>query len=139
MKGVRPYMVRALIDWIVDSDCTPYLVVAGDAPGVDVPAEHLSDGKLVLDVSAKATRNLRIDQRALSVDCRFQGRPLHVDVPIGTVVMVYARESGIGMSFPLEQPSTDDAEARAKATPDRAGAKKPRPQPPGGPGLRLVK
>ena len=132
-------MVRALIDWIVDSDCTPYLVVAGDAPGVDVPAERLTEGKLVLNVSATATRNLHIDDRAVSVDCRFQGRPVHVDVPIGTVIMVYARENGIGMSFPVEEPSASSKEERLTEVPDSTGANKPPKRPPGGANLRLVK
>lgn len=129
-------MVRALIDWIVDSDCTPYIVVAGDAPGVSVPSDRLNEGKLVLNVSANATRNLHIDDRALSVDCCFDGRPLHVDVPIGTVIMVYAREHGMGMSFPVEPPATD-SESLAETDPPHAS--KPPKRPPGGANLRLVK
>lgn len=125
MKSVRPYLLRALVDWIVDNRWTPYVAIACDVPGVDVPTDSAADGKLVLNVSANATRNFSIDDTTLSVDCRFRGKPVHISVPVGAVVAVYARENGQGMAF----------EAEADAPPaDQAETPKP-----SGPKLKLVK
>ena len=136
MKSPRPYLLRALIDWIVDSDCTPYMVVDCNVPGVQAPQGCSNDGKLVLNVSADATRNLSIDEHAVSLDCRFSGRHRHISVPIGAVVSIHAKESGLGMSFPAEEPSADaETETLLDASP------KPKPDAPrrGGAKLRRVK
>ena len=109
MTSTRPYLVRAMVDWIVDNAWTPYLVIAADALGAEALLDYATDGRLVLNVSATATRNLSIGKDTLEVDCRFGGRSVHVSVPIGTVVAVYARENNKGMVFEVEggQPPTE--------------------------------
>ncbi len=102
MTSTRPYLVQAMVDWIVDNAWTPYVLIAADAPGADALLDYATDGRLVLNVSATATRNLAIGKDTLEVDCRFGGRPVHVSVPIGTVVAVYARENNHGMVFEVE-------------------------------------
>ena len=120
MTPPRPYLVRALIDWIVDNDCTPFVAIASDMDGVTVPPATAKDGRVVLNLSASATRNLEISNERLTVDCRFGGKPFHVTAPMGAVVAVFARESGEGMSFEPEAagqtPSADDAGAYQAAT-----------------------
>lgn len=126
MTSVRPYLVRALLDWIADNGQTPHLVVDCSIAGVQAPSERAESGNLVLNVSAGATRNLVISDDWLDVDCRFGGEPVHVRSPVGAVVAVYARESGMGMAFEAEDP-----------------AHGPPPDPPrprsGGPKLTVVK
>lgn len=122
MTSTRPYLVRAIIDWIVDNSWTPYVVIAADAPGAEALLDHATDRRLVLNLSAAATRNLVIGKDTLDVDCRFGGRPVHVSVPIGTVVAVYARENSKGMAFEVE-----DVHAQTE------------PEPPTRPKLSLVK
>ena len=112
MRSVRPYLIRALIDWIVDNDCTPYMVIDCGVPGVRAPAGAARDGKLVLNVSAAATRNLVVEDGAVSVDCRFQGASRHVSVPVGAVVAVYANENGMGMSFKAQTTAAEPVEEK---------------------------
>ena len=102
MTSTRPYFLRAVIDWIVDNACTPCLVIATDVPGTEALEDYATDGRLVLNVSATATRNLSIAKDTLEVDCRFGGRPVHVSAPIGAVVAVYARENREGMVFDVD-------------------------------------
>jgi stringent starvation protein B len=102
MTSSRPYLVRALIDWIVDNGCTPYIAIDCEVPGVEAPLDDAVDGKLVLNVSAEAIRNLDVGNDALCVDCRFHGRPFHIQAPVGAIVAIYARESGMGMAFEAE-------------------------------------
>ncbi len=122
MRSPRPYLVRAMIDWIVDNGATPYVVIAADAEGAESLLDYATDGRLVLNVSAKATRNLVVGSDTLEVDCRFRGRPVHVSAPVGTVVAVYAHETSKGMVFEVE-----------------AGDGPTAPEPSTGPKLSLVK
>ena len=106
MKDIRPYLIRAMIDWIVDSGNTPHLVVDCAVQGVNVPAEYATDGKLVLNVSPYATRNLDVDDE-VHVDCRFRGQSVHIGVPVGSIVAVYAKETQMGMTFDPEDAETE--------------------------------
>jgi stringent starvation protein B len=125
LRPLRPYLVRAIIDWVVDNSQTPHLVLDCAIDGVDAPRERAQEGKLVLNVSANATRNLAIGNDWLTVDCRFGGRPVHVRAPMGAVVGVYAKESGIGMAFEAESPTEPQ--------------QPPSEPKPAGPTLKLVK
>ncbi len=127
MTSSRPYLIRALLEWISDNDCTPYLLVAADADGVAVPQRHVQDGRIVLNVSAAATRNFQLDDAAVEFDSRFSGEPFHVVAPLRAVAAVYAKENGEGMAFEVEPP--------AKAQPPKDDAQ---PAPRGAPALKLV-
>ena len=74
MTSSRPYLVRALNEWILDNDCTPYIVVDAGIQGVQVPTEHVANGQIVLNISPGAVRGLVIGNGALefsvSVVCR---------------------------------------------------------------------
>ena len=130
MTPPRPYLVRALIDWIVDNDCTPFVAIASEMGGVTVPPGTAKDGRVVLNLSASATRNLQISNEVLTVDCRFAGKPFHVTVPMGALVAVFARENGEGMSFEPEQAA--EKPAATEAPPPT------KPPPKKGPKLTLV-
>jgi stringent starvation protein B len=104
MKPRRPYLLRALHEWISDSNCTPHLVVDATHEGVDVPRQYVKDGKIVLNVSWTATSNLKMGNDEVTFSARFGGSSLGVRVPIAAVLAVYARETGQGTIF-----SEDDA------------------------------
>src|SRR5262245_12475542 len=102
MFSNRPYLLRALLEWINDNRCTPYIVVAADVPGVDVPRDYVKDGKIVLNVSSVAVRGFSIDRHRVSFDGRFAGKSFHVTAPTGAIVAIYAKETGQGMFFDVE-------------------------------------
>lgn len=99
----RSYLLRAMMDWIIDSGHTPYVLVDATYPGVQVPTEHVQDGRIVLNLSASAVRGLGITLDALSCDGRFGGRAFGIVLPIGSIAAVYARETGDGMVFDAEE------------------------------------
>ena len=108
MNSSRPYLVRALYEWIVDNDCTPHLLVDADYPGARVPPGYAKDGQVVLNVSPSAVRHLHMDNDAVSFEGRFGGVPQSLFIPAAAVLAVYARENGQGMVFDLEPSSVDD-------------------------------
>jgi stringent starvation protein B len=103
MTTNRPYLIRALYDWIVDNRMTPHLLVDANADGVYVPQQFVQDGRIVLNVSPDAVRGLEMANDLISFNARFGGMPMDVSVPPGTVLGIYAKENGRGMLFPEEE------------------------------------
>jgi stringent starvation protein B len=128
MTPSRPYIMRALYEWIVDNDCTPYVLVDAAVSDVMVPQQFVKDGQIVLNISPGAVMDLNIGNDAMAFNGRFGGVATDIYVPIAAVVGIYARENGQGMVFEPEE-STPPPE---EPPPDPI---KPR----GGPALKIVK
>jgi len=103
MKSSRPYLVRALYEWILDNGCTPYVLVDATASGVEVPQQYVKNGQIVLNVSPSAVADLLISNEDVRFRGRFGGIGIDVVVPIPAVLGIYARENGQGMIFEPEQ------------------------------------
>ena len=106
MTSTRPYLIRALYEWIVDNDCTPHLLVTTSVPGVSVPEAFVSDQRIVLNIAPMAVRNLELGRERITFDGRFAGQSRSIDVPVGAVLAIYARENGKGMAFDAEEATT---------------------------------
>lgn len=103
MTSSRPYIMRALYEWIVDNDCTPYVLVDATVEDVVVPQQFVKDGQIVLNISPSAVVDLNISNEAVSFNGRFGGVATDVFVPVLAVVGIYARENGQGMVFEPEE------------------------------------
>jgi stringent starvation protein B len=125
MTTSRPYLVRAIYDWIADNGFTPQLIVNAELDGATVPREYVQNGKIVLNVAARAVRDLELGNEWITFGARFAGRPFSVAVPIRAVLAVYAAENGVGMAF-----HDDD---QGPGSPDSTDLKSARPS------LRVVK
>lgn len=99
MTPSRPYLVRAIHEWLNDNLLTPYLLVDATRPGVQVPAAFVKDGRIVLNIAPGAVRDLFIRNDDVSFSARFGGVPMQVYVPMAAVLAVYSRENGQGMFF----------------------------------------
>ena len=111
MKSSRPYLVRALYEWILDNACTPYLLVDATVAGVEVPQQYVKNGQIVLNVAPGAVAGIDMSNDDIRFRGRFSGVAIDVFVSIGAVLGIYARENGQGMVFEPEQappPSSDD-------------------------------
>lgn len=125
MSSSRPYLIRALYEWIVDNDMTPYIVVDAAAEGLVVPAQYIQDGQIVLNISPRAVDKLQLTNTHIAFSARFGGAALNVSVPPKAVLAIYARENGEGMMF---REGGDDGGPPAPDTPSGAGPapRKPR-------------
>ncbi|HEX9206823.1 MAG TPA: ClpXP protease specificity-enhancing factor [Steroidobacteraceae bacterium] len=141
MKARRPYLLRAIHEWISDSLCTPHLVVDADVAGVEVPRQYVKDGKIVLNVSWNATANLKLGNDEVSFSGRFGGASMSVRVPLAAVLAIYARETGQGMIFEDDDadPPTDPTKSPDAPTPPDDGGAPPRPPAAGRARLKVVK
>lgn len=134
MTSSRPYLIRAIHDWIIDNGMTPHIVVNAEIDGVHVPMEYVKDGQISLNISASAVHGLSIDNDWILFDARFSGKSFQVSVPIRSVVAIFARENGAGMSFGEEEQG-DDLPPDPGPDPGSEGGKKRKPQP----SLKVVK
>lgn len=127
----RPYLVRAIYDWIQDNQLTPYLVVNADEANVSVPRQHVKDGQIVLNIAAHAVHQLHIDHDAIQFNARFGGVSQLVYAPMRAVMGLYARENGQGLFFdPNEYGAATEPQL---ATPDSQDSPAPKKS-----GLRVL-
>ncbi|MDV5860203.1 ClpXP protease specificity-enhancing factor [Pseudomonas mendocina] len=137
MNSSRPYLVRALYEWIVDNDCTPHLLVNAEYPGVQVPPGFASDGQIVLNTSPSAVRHLHMDNQAVSFEGRFGGVAHTLYIPAAAILAIYARENGQGMVFDMEPFVASGPEEPGPDDDGPGGGESSRPS--GRPSLKVVK
>lgn len=130
MTSNRPYLVRALYEWILDNGLTPHLLVDASRPGAVLPIEFVQDGKIVLNIGPSAVRGLVLGNERISFNARFGGVAMDITVPAEAVMGIYARENGRGMLFPDEEPQGTAASGEEPEPP-----KPPRERP----SLKVVK
>ena len=125
MTANRPYLLRAFYEWIVDNNCTPYLVVDATVAAVKVPTQFVQNGQIVLNTAPSAVSNLQLGNDAITFNARFGGQPFALYIPVGAVLAIYARENGAGTVFTLEE-EEDEAEIFSNSLEDDS----PEPEPP---------
>lgn len=121
MTSNKPYLIRAIYDWIVDNDLTPYVLVNAEYPTVQVPDEHVNGGRIVLNISPKACRGLHLENDRIVFTARFAGKSVQIFLDPCAVLAIYAKENGRGMEFgeefddePPPPPKPEDIKKRAK-------------------------
>ena len=105
MTSSKPYLLRALYEWILDNETTPYILVDASYEGLMIPSGIASDGKVVLNLAPQAIQNLDIANTHISFSARFSGVAEDIYCPLGSLLAIYARENGEGMMFPAEETS----------------------------------
>jgi stringent starvation protein B len=118
MTSNRPYLLRAIHEWINDNGLTPYLLVEAGAPGVRVPNSAIKDGRVVLSVASRAVARLEIGLDMVRFMARFGGVSHPIEVPISAVLAIYAQENGQGMMFPAEEAPASPPPAPETPEPD---------------------
>ena len=108
MTSTRPYLIRALYEWIEDNGMTPHILVDAESPGVEVPKQHVHDGRIVLNVNHSAVRDLRLGNEWIEFNARFGGVARSLQIPVAAVMAIYARENGQGMAFGDEKSEDDE-------------------------------
>ncbi len=103
MTSSRPYLLRAVNEWITDNGLTPQIVVDARQDQVRVPTSSVREGKIVLNISPTAVRGLSLGNEWVEFSARFGGTSFDVVVPVHAVLAIMARENGTGMSFPEAQ------------------------------------
>ena len=102
MRSNQPYLLRAFYDWIVDNQCTPYIIVDAFHESTQVPQEFVKDGQIVLNIAPRAVTNFDMSGDAITFSTRFGGVPVELFLPFSAVLGIYAQENGKGMMFNCE-------------------------------------
>jgi len=112
MTSSQPYLLRAIFEWIVDNDMTPYILVNADMEDTHVPHQYVENGKIVLNLAPQAVNDLQLTNEFVMFNARFSGKSMEVSFPITAVLAIYAKENGQGMVFSDsddDQPPPDDS------------------------------
>ncbi|MDJ0779627.1 MAG: ClpXP protease specificity-enhancing factor [Gammaproteobacteria bacterium] len=115
MTSSKPYLLRALYEWILDNESTPYILVDASHEGLSIPPGIASDGKVVLNLAPQAIQDLQMSNEFVGFSARFGGVPHDVYCPMASLLAIYARETGEGMMFPAED-ATEAEDAPADET-----------------------
>ncbi len=124
MTSLKPYLIRAIYEWITDNGLTPHLLVDANHSDAVVPQQFIDDGKIVLNIRPQAIQGLSLGNEEIRFNARFGGNPMQIIVPTPAVMAIYAKENGKGMVFDQD----DDTENPP-----------PEKKPPTRPALRVVK
>ncbi|MDH3646360.1 MAG: ClpXP protease specificity-enhancing factor [Gammaproteobacteria bacterium] len=127
----KPYLIRAMHEWICDNDLTPHIVIDASVEGVSVPRDKVTDGKLILNIGNRATEALHLGNETISFATRFAGTIQSVRLPCSAILGIYAHETGEGMIF------TDDS--GDVGGPDKGPGGGDLPPEPSRPKLKVVK
>ena len=117
MTSSRPYLLRAVYEWIVDNGMTPQLVVNTTTAGVEVPHQYVENDKIILNIHPSAVKDLELGKQSISFSARFSGAPFQVFIPLGAVMSVYAKENGKGLVFNEEPGENDDKPTEKRSGP----------------------
>jgi stringent starvation protein B len=118
LNSSRPYIIRAIYEWIVDNGCTPHLLVDVEIDGVEVPQAYVSDGQIVLNISPTAVVGLDMGNETVAFNGRFGGVATDITVPVRAILGIYARENGQGMVFDAaEEPDVPPEPPAGKGRP----------------------
>jgi stringent starvation protein B len=139
--STKPYLMRAIYDWCVDSGYTPYISVTVDSV-TRVPMEYVKDGQIVLNIGPVAVERFKLGNELIEFSARFNGTGRDISIPVGVVSAIYARENGQGLSFEVTpaEPAAPAQSADAGDRGEHGGETLPEPpRPSGKPSLRRVK
>lgn len=111
MTSNRSYLLKALYEWVLDNDCTPYIVINTESGEVLIPEGYAEDNQIVLNIAPGAVRDLEISQSSVYFQSRFSGIAHDISAPVGSVVAIFAKETGEGMVFDLEDAAAEKSAA----------------------------
>lgn len=134
LSPTRPYMARAIYEWICDNQLTPYLLVDATQPNTMVPEQFIQDGQITLNLAPHAVHAFHMSNDAITFSARFGGVSRDLYIPISAVLGIYARENGQGLFFdPNEYPHIQNTEDDLKSETEQKTAQSKKK-----PSLRLL-
>lgn len=134
LTPTRPYLTRALYEWICDNQLTPYLLVDATQNGTMVPVQYIQDGQIVLNIAPHATHALHMSNETITFSARFSGVSQNLYIPFSAVLGIYARENGQGMFFDPQEYEGIQNDQNALKSNDQEQQEQPKKKP----GLRLL-
>lgn len=107
MTPLKPYLIRAIYDWILDNNLTPHLLVNAEDPNALLPQQFVQDGRIILNIRPAAVEALSLGNEAIEFNTRFSGKSTYINAPISAIMAIYAKENGKGMVFEIEESQND--------------------------------
>ena len=120
----RPYLIRAIREWALDNGLTPQLLVDVEVDNVVIPKGYSEDGKILLNVHTRAVSALELGNEVISFSARFGGISCSVQLPVQSILAVFAQENGQGYFFRKESESQIELETNSSQESDSTDLRK---------------
>jgi stringent starvation protein B len=120
MTPLKPYLIRSIYEWILDNNLTPYVQVDANHSTAVLPMQFVQDGRIILNLRPAAVEALCLGNDAIEFNTRFSGKSTYINVPIGAVLAIYAKENGKGMVFDAEESQNDTPPSPPPEPPKKA-------------------
>lgn len=98
----KPYLIRSIYDWCIDSDFTPFISVKA-YPGLDMPIEYVKNDEIIFNISAGAVHGLMISNEIICFMARFNGVSRKLEIPMSAIKGIFAKEVNQGIAFTLDK------------------------------------
>jgi len=109
----RPYLIRGLYEWMIDNSMTPHLLVDVGDVDTDLPRSLIKDNKIIFNIAPSAVINLIVGNVSIEFSARFSGIEKHISLPVSSVLAIYSRENGSGMTFDKNKDGPDPGEKKS--------------------------
>lgn len=139
VTSTKSYLIRAIHEWCVDNDFTPYIAAKIDHQ-IDLPSEYLKSGEITLNISQSAVSDLVISNDWVQFKARFNGVSKNLQIPIDSIIAIFAKEVNQGMTFDLNKGLTEEEDNKNEAgSPLASKSKDQENVKPGKPSLHIIK
>jgi stringent starvation protein B len=121
----KPYIFRAIHEWIIDNKATPYILLDATIPNIVIPTQYIKEDKIILNIDYEAITHWFCDNEALSFSARFNGQSMDIYIPMNALLAIYAQENNMGISFSPEMPLSHSEPTSKIASFPHSKTKKP--------------
>ncbi|SEQ22434.1 ClpXP protease specificity-enhancing factor [Nitrosomonas ureae] len=108
INSTKPYLVRSIYDWCIDSGFTPYISVQA-FPELNVPKEYIKENEIVFNISINAVNELIINNNIVGFAARFNGVERKLEIPMNAINSIFAKEVNQGITFSDERKESQEA------------------------------
>lgn len=141
MTDSKPYLIRAIYEWICDNEQTPYLYIDTRFNNLLLPEHLYAENPLVLNISPSACQDLQLGNDEITFQARFAGQAFDIYLPIGAIMAIVARENGQGMTFEvvLDESNSSDTNSDNEKAADNSNSDNKKKSAKKKGGLKVVK
>ena len=106
MDKKKPYLIKAIYDWCLNENTTPFLTVRLNGKSV-VPIQFINEAEITLNISASATNGLSFNENDISFKARFNGVEEHLSIAYNEITAIFSKEDGDGLLFEIPANNED--------------------------------
>lgn len=98
----KPYLIRAIYECCIDNNFTPNLRIKL-TPELDWLRQYAEDDEVTIGIGTNSVVDFLVTNDQISFKARFSGVSKTLEIPMGIVSSIFAKESSVGLTFTIEE------------------------------------